>query len=212
MYYAVSISGHPNGDKHCVGAATAKSVIGPYKAEDKPLVCPDLGAIDAAPYKEDGKYYIVYKVNGYYETGTPLMLQPLNDDALTVKGDPIFLIDRDERDGPDIEAPSLHKEGDTYILTFSSNVFDSPLYDVSWATAPALKGPYSKTNDGPLLVTGAQSNVGPMVAPGGAAFSESHKGKKIVFHAFKNGVDIKEGRAMFTADVDFSGIIMMVKE
>lgn len=211
MYFAVSISGHPNGDKHCVGAATSTEISGPYKAEDKPLVCPDLGAIDAAPYKEGVDYYILYKVNGYYETGTPLMLQALNQDAITTKGDPIFLIDRDERDGPDIEAPSLHKEGDTYFLTFSSNVFDSPKYDVSWAHAPALKGPYHKTDDGPLLVTGDSSNVGPMVAPGGAAFSESHDGKKIVFHAFKNGKDIKDGRAMFTADIEFSGNIMIVK-
>lgn len=48
LYYSASTATDPT--KHCVGAATAKSILGPYTAQPDALFCPlaEGGAIDAA--------------------------------------------------------------------------------------------------------------------------------------------------------------------
>lgn len=208
MYFSASSS--KDSSKHCVGAAVSSSITGPYTPEDSPIACPldKGGAIDPDGYDDDGDLYVLYKVDGnsLNQGGTinptPIMLQALKDDGVTPDGDPVQLLDRDEGDGVLIEAPSLKKSNGTYFLTFSSNMYDTTDYDVSYATASAIKGPYTKTDE-PLLVSGDSSSVGPLAGPGGADFSANES--KIVFHAFKNGHDINDGRAMFTSEISFSG-------
>lgn len=80
-------------------------------------------------------------------------------------------------------------------------MYDTTKYDVSYATAGAIAGPYTKDHfpDAPLLVTGAASNIGDLSGPGGTDFNSD--GSKIVFHAFENGKDITNGRAMYVADI-----------
>lgn len=65
------------------------------------------------------------------------MLQALEVDGVTPTGDPVQLIDRDEVDGPLIEAPSMADVGGTYYLTFSSNYYNTLYYDISYATGPS---------------------------------------------------------------------------
>lgn len=213
MYFSASSA--DDDSKHCVGAATASSITGPYTPEDNPLACPldQGGAIDADGYKDGGTYYVLYKVDGnsISSDSTPLMLQGLNSDAITPNGDPTQLLDRDDNDGPLIEAPSLANVDGTYYLSFSSNMYDTTKYDVSYATATAITGPYTKALDpnAPLLVTGDPSNVGKLSAPGGSDFNAD--GSKIVFHAFKNGQNIDDGRAMYVADISCAnGVISML--
>ncbi|KAJ5980604.1 glycosyl hydrolase [Penicillium waksmanii] len=203
MYFSASSA--DDDSKHCVGAATSSSITGPYTPEDSPLACPldQGGAIDADGFKDGDTYYVVYKVDGnsIQSDSTPLMLQGLNSDAVTPNGDPTQLLDRDDADGPLIEAPSLAKVDGTFYLTFSSNVYSTKDYDVSYATAPALKGPYTKAQapDAPLLVSGDSSDVGELGGPGGSDFNAD--GSKIVFHAFENGENMDKGRAMWVADI-----------
>lgn len=85
-------------------------------------------------------------------------------DGVTLIGDPIKILDVDPADGPLIEAPNLVFENGAFLLFFSSNCYSTPLYDISYATADNLKGPYSKSKS-PLLVTNDYS----LVAPGGAS-------------------------------------------
>lgn len=133
------------------------------------------------------------------------MLQRVASDGTTPQGKPTKLLEKDERDGPLTEAPSLVKSGNTYYLTFSSNMFNSKKYDVSYATASKVTGPYIKAS-APLLKTGHESDVGPLTAPGGSDFSED--GSRIVFHAFKNGENVTDGRAMYTSEISLSkGVI-----
>lgn len=208
----MSISPSKDSKKHCIGTATSKSIKGPYSPKNKPFACPleQGGAIDPAGFQdEDGTRYVVYKVDGNSldangkSNPTPIMLQRVESDGVTPKGNPTKLLDKDERDGPLVEAPSLVKSGDTYYLTFSSNMFNTKLYDVSYATASSVTGPYTKaTKNAPLLVTGDKSDVGPLAAPGGSDFSED--GSKIVFHAFKNGHNVTDGRAMYTSEISLS--------
>jgi beta-xylosidase len=216
MYFSASTS--EDASKHCVGAATSSSITGPYTPVDSAVACPldQGGAIDADGFEDGGTYYVVYKVDGNSLNGdgsthtTPLMLQGLNSDAVTPNGDPTQLLDRDDADGPLIEAPSLVNVDGMYYLSFSSNMYDTDKYDVSYATASALTGPYTKAQypDAPLLVSGDASNVGDLSGPGGSDFLRD--GSKIVFHAFENGKNIENGRAMYVADIHTSGGVIML--
>ncbi|CAG8228879.1 unnamed protein product [Penicillium salamii] len=210
MYFSAASS--EDDSKHCVGAATSSSITGPYTPTENALACPldQGGAIDADGFKDGGTYYVVYKVDRNSLNGdgtthpTPLMLQGLNSDAVTPNGNPTQLLDRDDTDGPLIEAPSLANVDGTYYLSFSSNAYDTEKYDVSYATASALTGPYTKARDpdAPLLVSGDASDVGNLSGPGGSDFLD---GSKIVFHAFENGKNIDDGRAMYVADINTAG-------
>ncbi|KAF9893343.1 hypothetical protein FE257_011775 [Aspergillus nanangensis] len=213
MYYCAYARQDPT--KHCVGAATSPSVEGPYTPEANVLACPTEqgGAIDASGYKDDdGTWYVVYKVDGsalntdanYHPT--PIMLQKMEADAVTPVGEPVQLIDRGEADGPLVEAPSITRGADgVYYMGFSSNMFDTLYYDMSWATAEAIAGPWTKSQDpgAPLLVTGDDSDAGPLGGPGGADFRDD--GKAILFHAFNNGQNTSEGRGTWAAEISLEG-------
>lgn len=175
LYYADALKTSPA--FHCIGAATSDSITGPYTALPTPLICPHGGAIDPAGFidKDSGKRYIVYKIdsNSLGNGGscnndvppiqpTPIMLQEVDlDDGITLIDQPTKLLDRDALDGPLIEAPAMYKSHESiYFLFFSSNCFSTPLYDVSYATAINVTGPYTKAAR-PLLVTGDADLVGP---------------------------------------------------
>lgn len=62
MYYSATIVADLR--LHCVGAAKASNVLGPYVPQDEPFTCPtdQGGAIDASGYEADGQRYVLYKV------------------------------------------------------------------------------------------------------------------------------------------------------
>jgi beta-xylosidase len=191
LYYSAPYAA--NTSFHCVGAAVASSILGPYTATSQPVACPITqgGAIDAAGYYDDATStrWLVYKIDGNSighggscNNGvapivpTPIMMQQLALDGYTPMGQPFEILDRGQADGPLIEAPDLIKAADgTYVLFFSSNCYSSTLYDISYATAPALEGPYTKSS-APLLVTGDYG----LTSPGGATSITG--GGQLVFH------------------------------
>lgn len=192
LYFSGTVASNSN--HHCIGAATSKNVIGPYAPIDTPLACPldQGGAIDAAGFTDsDGSLYVVYKIDGNSLSkpnngpcgnadgahDTWLTLQPLAADGTTPQGNPIPLLNRSKADGPLIEAPSLIKSSQgTYVLFFSSNCFNGPLYDISYATSSELRGPYTKAKT-PLLLPGQHG----LLSPGGATVTPD--GMTMVYHA-----------------------------
>ncbi|KIW47139.1 uncharacterized protein PV06_02737 [Exophiala oligosperma] len=178
LYYADEVTWSTA--HHCVGAAVSKDVLGPYIPQDQPFACPDVttqgGAIDPDGFLDvsTNKRYVVYKVDGNSIghggscgntvepiVPTPLMLQEVGPDGISHIGDPVAILDRDVYDGPLIEAPTLHRSDEgVYFLFFSSNCFTTPKYDVSYATASDIHGPYTRCNR-PLLVTSDADLVGP---------------------------------------------------
>ncbi|RMD43512.1 hypothetical protein DV735_g1648, partial [Chaetothyriales sp. CBS 134920] len=181
---------------HCLGVATSRNVTGPYVPSDQPLACPDVdtigGAIDPDGFLDTwtNKRYVVYKIDGNSIghggscnndvaplVPTPIMLQEVAADGVTKIGEPVQILDRSEQDGPLVEAPTLFRSDEgVYFLFFSSNCFTTPLYDVSYATALNITGPYSR-GARPLLISGD----GPgLVGPGGLDILEN--GKVVVFH------------------------------
>ncbi|KAG6812434.1 hypothetical protein H0H92_002900 [Tricholoma furcatifolium] len=121
LYYAATNGA--NTTSHCVGVATSSTISGPYTPQDDAFIChPELGgAVDPAGYQDpDGSLYVVYKVDGNNignggscNNGvapiqpTPIMLQQVAADGFTKIGDEVEILDRDDGDGPLIEAPSL---------------------------------------------------------------------------------------------------------
>ncbi len=218
MYFAGASSQDPN--KHCVGVATASNPAGPYTPSNTPLACPldQGGAIDAAGYvNDDGNVYVVYKVDGNSLGGggacgngdgshaTPIMLQQVSPkDGITLIGNPTQILDRGPYDGPLIEAPSLVKSDGVYFLFFSSNCYNGPYYDTSYATATDIAGPYTKAS-GPLLVTGGDG--GRLNSPGGTTVSKD--GTKILFHADLNPGD-SSTRQMWTGVIKISGTTVTI--
>lgn len=167
--------------------------MGPYTPLATPFACPDVnaqgGAIDPDGFLDEstGKRYVVYKVDGNSIghggscgntvapiVPTPLMLQEVSAaDGVTPIGQPTQILDRDDYDGPLIEAPALHRSDEgIYFLFFSSNCFTTPQYDVAYATATNILGPYTKSSR-PLLITSDAELTGPGgmdIIKGGSTF------------------------------------------
>lgn len=213
LYYTATDAASTN--QHCVGTATSNTVLGPYTPQSDTIACNIAagGAIDPSGFTDtDGTHYVVYKVDGNSVghggscgntadpiVPTPLMLQQLEADGITPVGDPIELLDRGDADGPLIEAPSLILVNGVYILFFSSNCYSTTLYDISYATASSVTGPFTKSS-APLAVT---DNPFDLTAPGGATATDD--GKNMVFHA-----NCDAGRCMYETTITVSGTTVSI--
>ncbi|KAH7885587.1 glycoside hydrolase family 43 protein [Phlebopus sp. FC_14] len=217
MYYAAL---SPSENTHCVGAATSTNPIGPYTPQSQPLACQTTGggAIDPAGFQDkNGTRYIVYKVDGSSlggggpcgnangEYSTPIMLQQMEADGLTPTGSPVQILDRAPDDGPLIEAPVLILHNGTfinsYVLSYSSHCYNTDQYNIAYATATSIAGPYTRASS-PLLVTGDYN----LTAPGGA--TSLPDGSFMVFHATVNSTPLT--RYMYTATISWNGTVMSV--
>ncbi|OJD34362.1 glycoside hydrolase family 43 protein [Diplodia corticola] len=190
MYYSAKAAGI---DQHCIGVGIADNPTGPFIPLPTPLACPvsQGGAIDPAHFwSSDGRLYVVYKIDGNNIghggscnnaippiVPTPIVLQQLDPrDGYTLLGNPFRILDRGPEDGPLIEAPSLTRTPDgKFVLFYSSNCYDSSSYDIAYAWADRITGPYVKIAR--LAVTGTSG----LYAPGGADVSPD--GSRMVFHA-----------------------------
>ena len=214
MYFCATVASNPG--SHCVGTATSSTVGSNYVASDSEFACPlsQGGAIDPAGFQDsDGSLYVVYKIdgnslggggtcgNGNEQFSTPIMLQAVGADGVTPNGAPVQILDRDSNDGPLIEAPDLILVDGTYFLFFSSNCFNGPYYDTSYATAGTVTGPYTKASR-PLLVSGGALN-----SPGGATVGPD--GKQMVFHSDSVASD-PSVRQMWTAGLAISGTTVSI--
>lgn len=198
MYYSATTlqsSAH-----HCVGAATSRTILGPYTPLPTELACPlpQGGAIDASGLRAGSLVtwgcarYLVYKVDGNSIghggicgntvapiVPTPIMLQQVAEwDGVTLIGPPVQILDnRGVADDGVVEAPSLVRSASgTYFLFFSSGCYSTTDYTVSYATASNPAGPYTRHST-PLFKTGTDG----LLAPGGASvYGDAYH---MVFHA-----------------------------
>ena len=123
MYYAAQRAG----GKRCVGAATSRSAVGPFEPLAEPLVCDDAagGVIDPAGYDDGVNRWIMWKVDGNSLGGattctggprgpdykpTPIKLQRVARDALTLLDGPKTILDNEGRNNNGVvEGPSIYK-------------------------------------------------------------------------------------------------------
>ncbi|GIJ86982.1 hypothetical protein Asppvi_005881 [Aspergillus pseudoviridinutans] len=180
---------------HCVGVAVSENTdpTGPYVPNETPLSCRlnQGGSIDPAGFVDkDGTRYVIFKLDGNSighggdcNNGitplvpTPILLQRVEDDGFTLIGDAIPILDRDDSDGPLVEAPNLILHGDTYFLFYSTHCFTDIEYDVRWATSKSITGPYIKSGQR-LFKSGDYA----LTSPGGGTVYGC--GDKMLFHGF----------------------------
>lgn len=216
MYFSATTKTAGNGAFHCIGAAKSSSVDGPYDSvSDTPLACDTDrgGSIDASAFRDaDGKRYMLYKIdgnavgNGGYcnnannpQQSTPIMLQQVGDDGVTIVGQPTQILDRGPADGPLIEAPSLVRAaGGKYVLHFSSQCYTDSHYSSSYAVSDNLTDGYEKAQF-PLLVTGTPSSVW---GPGGADVDWDTQ--HMAFHAYSSADAVGGRRSMFVGRASFN--------
>ena len=233
LYYSAASSEKPS--HHCIGIASTSNFngpSGPFKpVSSSPLVCPldQGGAIDAATFtdsksdNEPGDLYTLYKIDGNSQGSggvcdnsnppqvpTPIMLQKLTSDALHTDGVPTQLLDRTPADGPLVEAPVLVKSDEgTYFLFFSSGCTRTDLYDVEYATADNVTGPYTRASE-PLLETG---DFGGLVAPGSVAITRNRdSGQWVMAFAARIQSEFGGVRELFATGLEFDGREALVKE
>jgi beta-xylosidase len=149
----------------CVGVAPSADPQGPFTSEAaKPLVCQrDLGGtIDASPFRDsDGQLYLYFKNDGNaVRKPTALYVQALSADGLSLAGQPVELL-RSKPLGKSweqdvIEAPSMVRMGDTYVLFFSGGYFGWPResrlspYAIGYAICISATGPCTERPE-PIL-------------------------------------------------------------
>ena len=137
----------------CISRATSDSPSGPFVDDSSfPFVCPYTagGAIDPSIYiRSDGTPWLLWKVDGdCCNQPTDIFSQQLSPDGLSTVGPPHLLIGATQPwEGGLVEAPSMIKEGSTYWLFYSANLWGTPNYSIGIAACTSVIGPCTKPLD-----------------------------------------------------------------
>lgn len=208
LYYTAHRKDISDYDVECIGVAVSSSPAGPFvptgpaRNEDgsAPLVGPARlgGAIDAETFTENGKLYLLYKVDGN-RVGKPslILLQELSPDGLTPIGGASTLL-QSTAGAPDngvVEAPHLEHHGSHYVLFYSSSFYGDDGYHTRYAMSPSLTSGYKKSSE-PLITT--DSLHGLALGPGGAVVLDDRT--HILFHGWINN---HQERAMYAAGLNW---------
>ncbi|KAI1740814.1 glycoside hydrolase family 43 protein [Xylaria scruposa] len=213
VYYTA----HRNGGSHCIGAATSATALGPFTPQAQPLICNDAGGgvIDASGYDDGVNRWILWKVDGNSLGGattcqggtpsgaykpTPIMIQRMARDALTLLDGPSKILDNEGASNNGVvEAPSLYKIGDgNYILFYSAHCYSSDDYDIEYAFSSTINGAY--TNRGILLRSVDNKGIW---GPGGLDIDPN--GKSVVFHGRLNANNGNGARELYSASLTING-------
>jgi arabinan endo-1,5-alpha-L-arabinosidase len=175
------------GGVQCIGLALADAPDGHFESPlEEPFICQidEGGSIDAASFvDDDGRRYLLWKNDGNSRgSQTWIYIQELPADGLALLGEPVRLIRADQFwEGPLVEAPTLWKHDDRYVLFYSANDYASLHYAVGYAIAGEIFGPYEKAPR-PLLATNIAAGV---VGPGGQDVVIGPDGQTwMLFHAW----------------------------
>ncbi|HEY0413919.1 MAG TPA: glycoside hydrolase family 43 protein [Allosphingosinicella sp.] len=181
----------------CVGAATSADPRGPFtSAATAPLICQaDLGGtIDASPFRDaDGQLYLYVKNDGNNPNArkpVQLWAQRLAPDGLATTGAPTPVLRADAAwEGGLIEAPTMIRYGDSYLLFFSANDFGwqdtqrLSAYAIGYATCRAPTGPCEAAPENPILHS-FMGAPGCLSGPGHQAVFQVGQHYLMAFHAW----------------------------
>lgn len=186
LYYTAR---HDESGKQCVGRAVSAEPQGKFIDEnDEPLVCQvDLGGtIDASPFRDGDKLYLLYKNDGNC-CGMPtyLFIQELAPDGLSLVGEARRLIRNDEPwEAHVIEAPTLWVHDGQYYLFYSANNYGGHEYAVGYAVCESPIGPCEKAEENPILKSRMDEKP-IVVGPGHQTIVEVNGQTWIVYHVWQ---------------------------
>lgn len=150
-YIAYFTTREKDTNRFVVGAAVADEPEGPFKDIGQPIVRNEtVGLIDVNYFQDSntGKKYILWKEdqNDFDPPRpTPIIIQELKADGMTVTGEPKELIRNDRPwEGVLVEAPTLIYHEGWYYLFYSGNIFAVDEYAVGVARSRDVWGPYEK--------------------------------------------------------------------
>jgi beta-xylosidase len=173
-------------DRQCIGVAVSEDPGGTFvDPNDKAFICQEElgGSIDAYPFRDDdGKPYLYWKNDGNCcGLDVWLWVQELSPDGLTLVGEPVQLIMRDQPwERPLIENPAMVRHNDKYFLFYSGNWWESHEYAVGYAVCETATGPCEKPLNEPWFQYKA-----PVMGPGGEAFFTDANGNLwMAYHAW----------------------------
>ncbi len=167
-----------------VGVARAERIEGPWREEGRPLLRDErVGLIDAHRFvDEDGRAYLFWKVDGNDlspQEPTPILVQELDADAMTLRGEPVVAITNDRPwEAHVIEGPWAVRRGEHVYLFYSGNAFHTDAYGVGVARARSVLGPWEKLEE-PIL-----QSTGRWRGPGHGCVVEAFGHDCFVYHAW----------------------------
>jgi len=189
---------HDKSDLQCVGAATSVDPRGPFVSQAaEPLLCQfELGGtIDASPFRDaDGQLYLYFKNDGNHPSANKpaeIFVQRLSPDGLSLVGERVSLLRNDAPwEGRVIEAPTMVRAGDSYVMLFSANDYGwqdhqrLSAYAMGYAACRGPMGPCTDAPDNPLLYSFSDREAGCLSGPGHQAVFDAAGRKFIAFHAW----------------------------
>jgi xylan 1,4-beta-xylosidase len=168
----------------CVAVASADSPTGPYK-DHGPLVCQEIGSIDAATAVDtNGDLYLLWKEDGNSRNRpTPIYAQRLDDDGVTLRGEPRELIRNDVPwEGGVVEGPFVLRHGEYFYLFYSGNACCGRGcdYALGVARSRSILGPWEKNPANPILPANSAWKC-----PGHGSIVADRMGREyLLYHAY----------------------------
>jgi beta-xylosidase len=195
--------------RQCIGAAVAADAAGPFHSDETaPLVCQlDLGgSIDPDAFRDaDGSLYLYFKNDGNaVHKPASLYVQKLTPDGLGLAGEPVELLRsvRSNWEEDVVEAPSMTRFGDQYVLFFSGGYYGWPKeerlspYAVGYATCRGPTGPCTAAPENPILHSYSDRQAGCLSGPGHQSIFEAAGHRFIAFHAWAATSDCRPGEGV----------------
>jgi len=139
----------------CVAVATASKPSGPY-TDRGPLVCQEVGSIDAFPIRDEtGRPFLVWKEDGNsVKKPTPLWAQRLSPDGTKLIGERQEILRNDAPwEAQLIEGPYIMRRDGWFYMFYSGNACCGREcnYALGVARARKLLGPWEKNPANPIL-------------------------------------------------------------
>ncbi len=197
--YVLHFTAHDRkSDLQCLGAAFSTSPLGPFVSDaTETLICQTElgGTIDSHPFRDDdGQLYLYYKSdanNPRFGKKTDIFVQKLSANGLAVEGDPVALLRNDTAwEAHVIEAPTMVRRGNDYVLFFSANHFGwethqrlSP-YAVGYAKCAGPMGPCADAPANPILNSYNDRQAGCLSGPGHQSVFSVGERQFMSFHAW----------------------------
>ena len=182
----------------CLGAAFSVNAVGPFTSDAQaPLLCQTElgGTIDSHAFRDrDGQLYLYYKNDGnnpQFRKPTDIYVQRLTSDGLNVIGEAVSVLRNDAAwEAHVIEAPTMVRHEDRYILFFSANHFGwethqrlSP-YSIGYAECKGPMGPCTDAPKNPILNSYNDRKTGCLSGPGHQSVFDVGGRQFISFHAW----------------------------